>query len=31
MLQYVQASVEMDEIGGMRRLKYWLEQRKECR
>ena len=30
LLQYVQAPVEMDEIGGMRRLKFWLEQRKEA-
>jgi SpoVK/Ycf46/Vps4 family AAA+-type ATPase len=27
LLQYVQAPVDMDEIGGLRRMKFWLEQR----
>jgi SpoVK/Ycf46/Vps4 family AAA+-type ATPase len=29
LLEYVQAPVSLDEIGGVRRLKFWLEQRKE--
>ena len=29
LLQYVQSPVGIDEIGGLRRLKFWLEQRKE--
>lgn len=28
LLEYVQAPVSLDEIGGVRRLKYWLEQRR---
>jgi SpoVK/Ycf46/Vps4 family AAA+-type ATPase len=27
LLQYVQAPVDMDQIGGLRRMKFWLEQR----
>jgi AAA+ superfamily predicted ATPase len=29
MLEFVESPVSLDEIGGLRRLKYWLEQRRE--
>jgi len=29
LLQYVQSPVGIDEVGGLRRLKFWLEQRKQ--
>lgn len=30
LLDYVEAPVDLDEIGGLRALKYWLEQRREA-
>jgi hypothetical protein len=30
LLEFVDSPVSIDEIGGLRRLKYWLEQRHEC-
>src|SRR5205085_6075490 len=30
LLEYVESPVNIDEIGGLRRLKYWLEQRHEA-
>lgn len=30
LLEYVESPVNLDEIGGLRRLKYWLEQRREA-
>jgi SpoVK/Ycf46/Vps4 family AAA+-type ATPase len=30
LLEYIESPVSLDEIGGLRRLKYWLEQRREC-
>ena len=29
LLEYIEAPVSLDEIGGLRRLKFWLEQRRE--
>ena len=30
LLEFVESPVTLDEIGGLRRLKFWLEQRREC-
>jgi AAA+ superfamily predicted ATPase len=30
LLEFVESPVTLDEIGGLRRLKFWLEQRRDC-